>query len=442
MTTMDRALDDEIPVLAPRAEVGSPPGEPKLAANQPPASAQPAPPAPPVAAPPKPSKKPLVLGVVALALATAGGAYYLTHAGRENTDDAQVDADVVGVTARTSGFVTKVNFTDNAAVKAGDLLVELDDAPAKARLAQAEASLASASAAADAADADVKLAEVNATASKSVATASLRTASAGVTATRDQIREAEARVTAAESRLAQATADEARAAQLGSSGALSASALEQARTEKDTANASAVEARAHLASVRSGASQAAGHVQEASAKVEQTRDVTTVVAEAVARAKGAHARVDELTALRDLAKLDLSYTKVYAPQAGTVSKKNVSVGQTVSAGAPFAQLISHEAGGLWVTGNFKETQVHAMRKGQPAHIEVDGLPGVTLTGEIESFSAATGSRFALLPPDNATGNFTKVVQRVPVRIHLKTVPENVLLLPGMNVDLTVDTRSR
>jgi membrane fusion protein, multidrug efflux system len=141
-------------------------------------------------------------------------------------------------------------------------------------------------------------------------------------------------------------------------------------------------------------------------------------------------------AARDLAALELSYTRILAPRAGTVSKKSIAVGQQVSTGQPIVQLVTPER---WVTANFKETQLAGMKPGQPVELEIDAFPGATLRGQVESFSAATGSRFTLLPPDNASGNYTKVVQRVPVRVRVTDLPEGVSLRPGMSVELTVDT---
>ena len=387
---------------------------------------------------PKNARKRMVLGLV-LGLAAAGTAgWILTHRGLESTDDAQIDAELVAVAARTSGFVVKVNFEDNERVEAGRVLAELDPEPAKARLAQAEANLESARAAAAAAETDAQLAATNAKASNRAATASLSAASAGASASREQIAEARARVTAAETSLAQAKTDLDRVTRLAQSGALSQAQLDQATTAHATAEAHLAQARASLASLESSAAQAASRIGEASARVDQTKDVDSIVALAEAHAREARAKVAELEAVRNLAALDLSYTKIIAPQAGVVSKKNIAVGQTLASGAPIAQLVPSEKG-VWVTANFKETQLAKMRTGQPVEIDVDAFPGVALHGSVESFSAATGSRFALLPPDNATGNFTKVVQRVPVRIKLEGVPESVALRPGMSVELTVDT---
>ncbi|MFO0675942.1 MAG: HlyD family secretion protein [Polyangiaceae bacterium] len=196
-------------------------------------------------------------------------------------------------------------------------------------------------------------------------------------------------------------------------------------------------ARARLTTLTANAAQAGSRVAEASAKAKQTNVVEAIVDQARARAKAAHAEVATANALRDLAKLDLSYTRILAPSDGIFSKKSVSVGQNLAMGQAVGQLVTN---GFWVTANFKETQVARMRTGQPASFEVDAFPGTTFTGNLESFSGATGSRFTLLPPDNATGNFTKVVQRVPLRVHVKEVPAGVALRPGMSVSLTIDTR--
>jgi membrane fusion protein (multidrug efflux system) len=387
------------------------------------------------AAPAKTKKGPIALGVLALG-GLAVGTYFFLHRGLESTDDAFIDAEVVGLSSRTNGVVTKVLFEDNTKVEAGAVLVELDPEPAKARLAQAEANLEGAKAALLAAEADARLSGTNAKAANRAAVASLSATASGATASRDQINEARARLAAAESAASQAKLDYERIGRLAKEGAVSQAQLDNARTQNDTATAQLAQARASLTVLESSAAQAGARIGEASAKVEQTKDVDSVVAMADARAQGARAKVAELTAARDLAALDLSYTKVTAPQAGYVSKKNVAVGQTLGAGAPIAQMVPAKA--VWVTANFKETQIGKMKVGQGAELSVDAFGGQHFHGSVESFSGATGSKFALLPPDNATGNFTKVVQRVPVRIKIENPPEG--LRPGMSVELTVDTR--
>ena len=338
----------------------------------------------------------------------------------------------------TNGVVTKVLIEDNMKVEAGQVLVELDPEPAKARLAEAEANLEGAKANLAVAEADAKLSTTNAKASNQAAVSSLAATSSGATASRDQINEARARVQAAESNVAQTKLDLDRISKLVAEQAVSRAQLDSSRTANDTANANLAQAKANLSVLESSSAQANSRIGEAAAKVEQTKDVDSFITIAQAKAANAKARVNELTALRDLAALDLSYTKVMAPQAGYLSKKNVAIGQTLQPGAPIAQMIPAKA--VWVTGNFKETQLAKMKVGQPAEIEVDALAGHSLKGTVESFSGATGSKFALLPPDNASGNFTKVVQRVPVRIKIEGTPDPNLLRPGLSVELTVDTK--
>jgi|SRR6188768_1207717 len=383
------------------------------------------------------SKRGLVLGVIALAVLGVGGAWYVTHHGLENTDNAQIDGDVVSVPARVGGVVTKIAFAENQRVKTGDLLAELDSAPAQARLAEAEANLFAAQAQADAADATARVAETTAIGDKSVADASLVTASVGAASSSDQIKEASAQLDSAQTSLAQAQVDGDRAKRLLSTGAISQAESDRADTQLKVAQSAVDVARARLTAIKSSAVQAQSRVVEAKAKAKISNDVTTQIQLAQARAKAAHAQVDTAKAARDLAALDLSYSKIFAPSDGVVSKKSINVGQMLSPGQSIVQLVTEK---LWVTGNFKETQIAEMRVGQPAKVEVDAFSGAAIAGEVESFSGATGAKFTLLPPDNATGNFTKVVQRLPVRVRLHGLPPGITLRPGMSVDLTVDTR--
>jgi membrane fusion protein (multidrug efflux system) len=383
------------------------------------------------------SRRGLVLGLIAAVVIGGGGIWYVTHHGLENTDNAQLDGDVVSVPARVGGVVTKVAFTENQRVKTGDLLAELDPAPAQARLAEAEANVFAAEAQADAADATAHVAETNAVGDKSVADASLITAAVGAASTSDQIKEAAAQLESSQTSLAQAQLDHDRAQRLLDTGAISKAEFDRAETQFKVAQSSVDVARARLTSIKGSAAQAQSRVVEAKAKAKISNDVDTQIRLAQARAKAAHAQVDTAKAARDLAALDLSYTKIYAPNDGTVSKKTVNVGQMLSPGQSVVQLVTDK---LWVTGNFKETQVANMRVGQPASVEIDAFSGKSFEGEVESFSGATGAKFTLLPPDNATGNFTKVVQRLPVRVRLHELPPGIALRPGMSVDLTVDTR--
>ena len=383
------------------------------------------------------SKRGLVVGLIAALVIVGGGYWYVTHHGLENTDNAQIDGEVVAVPARMGGVVTKILFAENQRVKTGDLLAELDAAPAQARLAEAEANVFAAQAQADAADATARVSETNAIGDKSVADASLITASVGAASSSDQIKEAAAQLESTQTSLAQAKIDNDRAKRLLSTGAISQAESDRADTQLKVAQSSVDVARARLTSIKSSAAQAQSRVVEAKAKAKISNDVATQIQLAQARAKAAHAQVDTAKAARDLAALDLSYTKIFAPNDGVVSKKSINVGQMLSPGQSIVQLVTDK---LWVTGNFKETQVAQMRVGQPASVEVDAFGGKPIAGEVESFSGATGAKFTLLPPDNATGNFTKVVQRLPVRVRLHELPAGIALRPGMSVDLTVDTR--
>jgi membrane fusion protein (multidrug efflux system) len=390
------------------------------------------------AAPAKAKRLPVIPIIVVAALALGGGGWLLAHRGLETTDDAQVDADVVAVPSRAAGAVAKVYVTENQVVEAGDLLAELDAEPAKARLAQAEAMVEAAKSAAEGADSDARVAEINVRGNKSVAEAALQGASSLAGASRQQIAEGVAQVASAQATRDKASGDLDRTKTLIASGALAGSQIEQAQAQFSTADAALAQAKAHLASLQASTSTAVSRVQEANAKLTQSSDVDALIDQARAKARTAHAQVRTAEAARDLAALELTYTKILAPQRGTASKKTISVGQMVAPGQTIVQLVTAQSS--WVTGNFKETQLGGMRVGEPTEVEIDAYPGVKLHGEIESFSGATGARFSLLPPDNATGNFTKVVQRIPVRIKLHDVPQGILLRPGMSAELSVDTR--
>jgi membrane fusion protein (multidrug efflux system) len=380
----------------------------------------------------------LILGVVAAVILLGSGGWYAAHKGRETTDDAQVEADVIAVPAQTSGVVEKVLFEENQPVKAGDVLAIIDPAAPTAKLAQAEAELASAKAAADAADSAIAVVEVTSKHQKSAAEASLAGATVGVTASTDEIAQAEAAVTAAKVTRDKTKLDAERAQKLFDTGAISKQEADSAKAAYDAAEARLTQAEAQRATVRASTAQARTKIDEARAKLGQTSASEAQIAEARAQAAAAHARVENAKAVRDLAALDLDHTKIVAPHDGVASKKSIVVGQMVAAGQPVVMIVPvHDA---WVVANFKETQLSHMRVGQPADVEIDAYPGVVVHGEVESLSGATGSRFSLLPPDNASGNFTKVVQRVPVRIELKDPPPDHPLRPGMSVEVTVDSR--
>ena len=387
-----------------------------------------------------PKKKPVRLIAILVLLIGAGcvGAWYWMHRGLESTDDAQVEAEIVSVPSRTSGIVVSVLVAENQLVKRGDPLVVLDDAQAKARLAQANADLASASAAAEGAADEEQIVEASANGNKSAAEATLQGASAGLYSTAEEIEQAKASVKVATVARDQAKTDLDRMTQLVASGAATRSQLDSAQSAFDAADAQLSQAKARVAVASSSTASAAARVSEAKARVGQSSAVGAQIEQAKAKVKAALARVDTAKAMRDLAQLDLDYTKIVAPRDGYASKKSASVGQMLQAGQPVMLIVP--AGEAWITANFKETQLAQMRVGQKVEISIDAYPDLKVEGEVESFSGATGARFSLLPPDNATGNFTKVVQRVPVRIKLGELPKDRPLRPGMSVDVTVDTR--
>lgn len=380
----------------------------------------------------------LVMGAFAVAAALSLGGYAFTRRGLESTDDAQLDAEIVAVPALVSGTVASVHFKENDRVEAGTLLVELDDAIPRAKLAQAEAKLLVAQADQAEAEVEVELSGSRASGNRSIAAAGLKSANVGVATYPEQIAASEAQVRVAEANLAQARSDREAFDALFARGTIARAQRDQGVIANDRAQSELDAARARLATLRLSANEARSQVSAASAKLEQSDHVSALARQAEARAEAARANVASARALRDLAALELSYTKIRAPRAGIVSKKSVSTGEAVSMNQSVVQLVTPE---LWVNANFKETQVGKMRVGQRVSFEVDAVPGKELHGRVESFSGATGARFTLLPPDNASGNYVKVVQRVPVRIHVDDAVAQFGIVPGMSVELTVDTRS-
>jgi membrane fusion protein (multidrug efflux system) len=417
--------------------VDTSPMQERFEALEQPEAREPAASSPQSAAARKASRRNFGVGAALAVTVAAGASWYAATRGHESTDDAQIDADVVSVPSRAAGTIARVFFTENTPVHEGDLLALLDDAPARAQRDQAQATYQAAVAATEAAEADERVAETNATGSKAAADAHLVSAQAGASSVSNQIAEAEAALANAEATLAQARDDRDRDRRLFEAGAVPRTAVDQRETSLSLAENNVRASRAHLVTLRSGVAQAAGQVAEAAARARQSNDVDVLVAQAKARAASARAQAAQAKAALDLAELNLSYTRILAPHDGVVSKKTVQEGQTVGVGQPVVQLVTP---GVWVTANFKETQLERMRVGQAATFSVDAYPSVTFRGTVESFSGATGSRFTLLPPDNASGNFTKVVQRVPVRIRVTGTPSAVDLRPGLSVEATVDTR--
>lgn len=306
-----------------------------------------------------------------------------------STENAQVDGHIVPVLAKVGGYVDKVWIEDNRHVHRGDTLVVLDDTELRASLAEAEADRAAAKAEVGGDDEPGLVeAEVSGSRARRVA--------------------AEARLVAAEAQRDRAVSDLARTRELTEKQITSQQQLDAAKAAADAANADVSALEQDIAAARAAETSA-----EASSRA--------------AEARLARAAVDVQRAL-----LDLSYARITAPTSGVISQSGVEVGQLVQAGQPLAAVVDDS--GVWVTANLKETETDEVREGQDVTIEVDAYPGCEARGVVESLSPATGSKFALLPPDNATGNFTKVVQRVPVRIAIvEGCGEDRPLRPGMSV---------
>ena len=313
----------------------------------------------------------------------------------QSTDNAQVDGHIVPVLAKVGGYVKSVNVNENDHVNAGQLLVQLDDADYVVRLQQAQADLAAAEATAGGGGfAGQAQAQVQSAAGQRAAL--------------------DAQIGAARANANRADADLARARELATKQIIS-------KQQLDAAIAAADVAHANLLAAQRQAAAAGGTVNTAEAGVRVANARTLA-----ARAAAANAQ------------LQLDYTRITAPASGEVSRKQVEVGQLVAPGQPLLSIVADT--GVWVTANFKETQLAKIRPGQPAEFEVDAYGGCVGEGKVASVSGATGAKFALLPPDNATGNFTKVVQRVPVRIAVtRPCSGNRPLRPGLSVNVHIDT---
>jgi membrane fusion protein (multidrug efflux system) len=366
-----------------------------------------------------------LIGAAVVFLVLLVAALWYHYSGRESTDDAQIDGHINPVSARVGGTVLKVTVADNQLVSAGTLLVQIDPRDYEVALARAEADLAEAEASAGAAKTNVP-----------VTSAATETQSTTASSEADTER---ARLAEADARLREAQANEVKASNdLNRAKALIAKD-EVSRQEYDAAVAAAAAAEAALESRRAAVTEAQKGVVSADARVLQARTGPQQVSMMKARAESAEAKVAQSRASVEQARLNLEYTSVKAAVDGVISRKTVEVGQIVQPGQPLLAIVPLE--GFWVTANFKESQLKNMRVGQRAEITVDAYGGRTYRGHVDSIAAATGARFSLLPPENASGNYVKVVQRVPVKIVFEPGEDKERLLrPGMSVEPVVFTR--
>ncbi|MGD8895032.1 MAG: HlyD family secretion protein [Acidobacteriota bacterium] len=365
-----------------------------------------------------------VLVAGAFLLVVLGVLLWRHFAVRESTDDAHIDGHVSPVAARVAGTVVEVAVGDNQLVEEGALLVRIDSRDYEVALARARADLAESEASARAARTNVPLTSTSATSQESAATSELAAAEARLATARAQLREAEARAMLAGQ-------DVERFRPLVAKDEIPKQQFDTAVTAADTARATRDAAASAVSAAEKGVETARARLAEAGTGREQVGIVS-------ARAASAEAKVEVSKAAVEQARLNRSYTEVRAPVRGVVSRKSVEVGQVVQPGQPLLALVDLED--VWVVANFKESQLAAIRSGQPVEIHVDAFDDHLYRGRVDSIAAATGARFSLLPPENATGNYVKVVQRVPVKIVLEPGqdPEH-RLRPGMSVVPTVFT---
>ncbi|HEY6305563.1 MAG TPA: HlyD family secretion protein [Candidatus Angelobacter sp.] len=365
-----------------------------------------------------------VLAALALVLVAGGVFIWHYYSVRESTDDAQIDGHIYPISARVSGTVVRVLHDDNEIVQVGTLLVELDPKDYQVALDRARADLANAQASAAAAHVDVPLTTTTSSNQFAAATAAVRAADREVQADQARVQEAQANYT-------KAAADLKRMEQLVQKDEISHQQYDAAVAAAGAARATLDAANAAVASAESRAAQARAQAAGAETVPEQIRMTR-------ARAGAAVAEVQRYQSALEQAELNLSYTKIYAPVTGVLSQRNVQPGQVIQSGQPLFSIVNLDD--IWVTANFKETQLKNMRPGQKATVKVDAY-GHTYNAAVESIGGATGSRFSVLPPENATGNYVKVVQRLPVRIRFAPGEDpSHLLRPGMSVEPTVLTR--
>ena len=356
--------------------------------------------------------------------AVAGYFFWRYNAARESTDDAQVDGHIYSVTARVSGTVVEINFDENDLVKQGQVLAQLDPKDYQVALQRAQAELADASASARAASTGVPITSTTSTSTVATARANLNSAQKAVDAAQAREREAVANHT-------KAAQDLKRFEQLVQKEEISRQQYDAAVAAEQSANATLDAARSQVASAESQVAQAEAQLRSALTAPQQIQVVQ-------ARAGAANANVQTRDAAVAQAELNLSYTTIKSPVDGIASKRNVQVGQVIQSGQPVTSVV--DVTNIWVTANFKETQLRDMRTGQLAKIHVDAYDR-DLNGHVVSIGGATGARFSLLPPENATGNFVKVVQRVPVKIQLDAGQDSEhRLRPGMSTVVTVKTK--
>ena len=382
-----------------------------------------------------------IAALAAVAVLAVAGVLYWLHARQyEDTDDAQVDGDIHPISARVNGTVQAVNpgVAENRSVAAGTVLIDVDPADYKSAVASAQAEVDRLRASAAASGAEVPVQSANAIGQLRVAEATVAQARQGVATELANLKAAKTRVDQAQANAGKTEADRQRYANLLAKQEISRSEYDQRATDARNAQAALEGALADVVAAEGRVAQARAGVAQQEANLGKARTAPQQIAEVRARFGSASADLAKAEAQLETARLNLSYTHIVAPVSGIVGHKSVESGQHVQPGQELLTIV--EVDDAWITANFKETQLRLMRPGQPAEIHVDSY-GVDLPGHVESIAAATGARFSLLPPENASGNFVKVVQRLPVRIRLDHPQDPQRpLRPGMSADVAVKVR--
>jgi len=384
---------------------------------------------PPVPRSPKRRRNIVILVVVLVVL--VGGVFLWRYlSSYESTDDAQADVHLYPVSARISGYVVKVNVDDNQWVQRGTVLVEIDPKDYEVAVAQAQANLANAEATAQSLNITVPITSVNTSSQLKFSASDIGNATAGVAAAEKQLTAAHAQLEEAEANDVRAQDDLHRYKLLVDKREVAEQVYDQALATAKSSTAAVAAARANESAAQEFVQQAKSRLVQADANYQSAETGPQQVSSTRARVRAAIADVEQKRALLEQAQLNLQYTKIVAPVTGEVNK-TVVVGLNVQPGQQLLTVVPLDE--VWVTANFKETQLKYMRLGQKAKIHVDSN-GRTLKGHVDSIAGATGPLFSLLPPENATGNYVKIVQRIPVKIVLEPGENHDRQLrPGMNV---------
>ncbi|BBH52870.1 HlyD family secretion protein [Fluviispira sanaruensis] len=364
--------------------------------------------------------------------------YWLLTFGSESTDASQIEGHIVTVSPQISGKIVKIFVSDNQNINEGEPLVELDSEQQKVEVALAKADLDAAKASLAQAESELSRMDKNYLATLTQAKGGLTQASSGIITSAEAVKQAKANLESSVSAEALAKKNLERYLSLKNQGAVSQAELDNQQNQYEQARAALRSAQAQVASMQASRTQSSGGLQQAKGQLLQAESLENQVKSFAAAVNLAQAKVKKAEAALEQAELKLSYTFVKAPFSGTVSNKTVEIGKIVQAGSPLLSIVS--LSDTWVIANFKENQLKNIRPGQKVKIKVDSYPAKTISGIVKGLSGASGSTFALLPPDNSAGNFVKVTQRFPVKIEITARPDDIVLRPGMSTVVTVATR--